>query len=367
MIPQQIFKSFPKLETLEIIYSKIDLVEKNLFAKASKIKNLELSYNGFYTLPYDIFYSLLKIEIISLRGNHLEYIDRLLFRKNPKLMTLNLQDNNINYVDHRILIQPKLKFLLLENNVCDSKNHIIDHHRDELMKQKLKVCFNNFRTTGVIYKILLKRELQSQNNKEVALNFTSEFQILHDKLDDSVKIFEKKDFQQTMDNLNKSLNLKHFLEEKQRNSSYEKSYKEIRNYHQMRLKNFTILYTNLLKNTSEARNLVIKTKIPENILLLLEILEFQENFVLFEEKFIKNKTDVIFNFNHFKNCPEITNISNNTKVILEFEDARLFLSVVLGILILLIFLNIIVMYVLLIYFKIGAAPTRIWCCFINIR
>jgi hypothetical protein len=86
-------KSYTAIKHIEIIYAKVQTIEKYALQYLSNLRVLLLNDNQIAALPFAIFANLKELEIIDLRNNYINAISPILFNYLPKLKKVSLSDN----------------------------------------------------------------------------------------------------------------------------------------------------------------------------------------------------------------------------------------------------------------------------------
>jgi hypothetical protein len=152
-IPNEIFKSFESIETLEIHNTSLSIIDENSFSNGGKIKTLFLTNNKIQFLEEKVFSHLKNLEILDLQGNQLKHLGEGLLSNNINLQQVNLKDNAIKSIDEILLKNlTKLRKLDLSGNIC--VNRVFLSHEMDLLKTELQSCYENAKNFEDVEKVV---------------------------------------------------------------------------------------------------------------------------------------------------------------------------------------------------------------------
>jgi len=117
ILPEDIFRPFTNLYTLNISGNKLTSLPENIFAPLVHLQHLYILYNSLTFLPDNIFTSLTKLQTLSLCGNKLNVLPDYLFSSLTKLEILFLAQNELTFLPENIFASlGNLMVLSIANN-----------------------------------------------------------------------------------------------------------------------------------------------------------------------------------------------------------------------------------------------------------
>jgi Leucine-rich repeat (LRR) protein len=142
------FVDLPNLQWLVLWNNNIREIPANAFKGCPKVTTLYLSENPISSLPSDAFNQLSELRELSLSRIQLKRLEANTFQATPQLSYLYLHNNQIDAIHPNVFDHLKhLISLQLRNNTCVNEdfeapeNEVLDI---QLVKEKLRVCFENF-------------------------------------------------------------------------------------------------------------------------------------------------------------------------------------------------------------------------------
>lgn len=142
-IPLNIFKAFPKLETIQISTgakklsnetfagatkllvlnlerNNLESIEENQFSSLKTVETLSLSFNQIADIADNAFNGMINLEILSLAGNQLKSITNHTFAGANNLNEIYLKQNQIEHIENGAFNIETLKLIDLEGNKLKS-------------------------------------------------------------------------------------------------------------------------------------------------------------------------------------------------------------------------------------------------------
>jgi len=143
-LPKNIFKQLENLKYLYLSYNNIQSLDSELFKDLHNLKLLDLSNNELSDLPKNIFNSLDSLYYLSLDNNYLTTIHSDSFGNNNPLKIISLSWNKINAFDEKLIDSTSLDILDMYKIICTENLDSNDKVNIQLMKKRMKKCFENY-------------------------------------------------------------------------------------------------------------------------------------------------------------------------------------------------------------------------------
>jgi hypothetical protein len=189
-IPLNILTEFPNLNALVIINCHFPTLKAGLFKpEFKKIEFLNLVENKIELIEPNAFQYLINLKWIGLHRNNLHTLPNQIFKNNPELIFISFWKNIINSI-HPSAFDGlnKLKKIELNENLCIKKNigcGACSISQTDL-KKKLEKCFDNC-SQGSICQFLYKTSKIEENEAEHSPIFSESLELV---LRDSKKAVE---------------------------------------------------------------------------------------------------------------------------------------------------------------------------------
>jgi hypothetical protein len=143
-LPDNVFKSLVNLKDLRLNANQLTAIKPEWFETLVNLNVLYLYNNQLTDIPRNAFSSLINLTTIWLDQNRLQVIHSESFGTLPKLHSLYAFNNRIMAVDERFIENTGINYIQMGNNVC-CNNAVSDNSAEkEVMKNELKVCFENY-------------------------------------------------------------------------------------------------------------------------------------------------------------------------------------------------------------------------------
>ncbi|KAG5666390.1 hypothetical protein PVAND_014419 [Polypedilum vanderplanki] len=147
ILPPNIFKPLVNLDKLFIDSSGLRRIDSQWFSTLTLLTELHLHSNSIRSMPENVFTPLVNLGYLSVRDNLIRVINGNAFSTQMNNFTrFYAQSNRINGFDDQFFesISGQLEFLYLYDNVCISMNFYEVNQNQNIVREELQRCFDNF-------------------------------------------------------------------------------------------------------------------------------------------------------------------------------------------------------------------------------
>lgn len=120
VIEENSFDELKELRLIEIDFNRLTKLSENLFSRTVSLEEIHLNHNSITSLPSKLFRNLAKLKWLSVTSNNLTFLHSEIFRNNKNLKKLFLQNNHLTEIVDTFYtpILENLFYLNLKNNTC---------------------------------------------------------------------------------------------------------------------------------------------------------------------------------------------------------------------------------------------------------
>ena len=177
-LTDNIFSGASKLVRLEMKSNSIISLSNETFAGLTSLEFLNLDHNQLKSLPMGIFDDLINLKQISLEGNILENVNGDLFKYNLKLTQLSLSNNHLSVIGSNLLTNLNdLESAHFYHNPCISTS-LFESEFVSVLVEKIAKCTESNKPE----QRLIKAQNQERKTMKLNLEMNRESEELNKKL-----------------------------------------------------------------------------------------------------------------------------------------------------------------------------------------